>query len=150
MNKGSCCTPKFSLSFIKRFLTRSPLTQDCIRVDQLKTPHQTLMTKIRVWVCTKIFELSMPHMTFMDHYGPPRLLMPSCKLWITFFISQLSSWPKKSVVLGKKSTMANLQSNFIIFDPHQHFKLICIIWSSLDHNSSRNLIRSSKGQNGQN
>ena len=30
--------------------------------------------------------------------------------------------------MGKKSIVANLQSNFIIFDPHQHYKLICIIY----------------------
>ena len=36
--------------------------------DHLKTPPYALMTKIRVWICTWIFELSMLHMTFMDHY----------------------------------------------------------------------------------
>ena len=56
----------------------------------------------------------------------------------------------KSTVLDQKSTMANLQSNFIIFYPHKYFRPICIIWSSLDHNYSRNLIKSPKGQNGQN
>ena len=52
--------------------------------------------------------------------------------------------------IREKSTVANLQSNFIIFYPYQHYELIWVIWSSLDHNSSRNLIKSSKGQNGQN
>ena len=32
-----CFTPKFALSFINNFLTRSTLSQDCTRVDQLKT-----------------------------------------------------------------------------------------------------------------
>ena len=34
------------------------------------------------------------------------------------------------------------------FDSHQHYELLWTIWSSLNHNSTRNLIRSSKGQNG--
>ena len=43
-------------------------------------------------------------------------------------------------------TIANLQSNLKKIYPHKHFKPICIIWSSFDHNSSRNLIKSSKGK----
>ena len=35
------------------------------------------MTKIRVWDCTRIIELSIPHMTFMDYYEPPRF---SCQV----------------------------------------------------------------------
>ena len=53
-----------------------------------------LWTQIRVWDFTRIIELLMLHMTFMDHYGPRKLLMSSFKSWIAFFLSQLSSWPK--------------------------------------------------------
>ena len=40
-------------------------------------------------------------MTFKHHYEPRRLLMTSFKLWTTFLISQLDSWPKNQLYWGK-------------------------------------------------
>ena len=113
------CTPKFPLSFLKKSLIRSSLIQDYTRFDQLKHLLKHWQLKIRVWVCTKIIDLLMPYMNFMDHFGSPILLMSSFKLWITFLLSQLISWPKINYI-WEKSTVVNLQSNFIIFNPHQH------------------------------
>ena len=96
-----CCTQKFALSLIKNFLTRSHWGKTALGFDQLKTPPHALMTKIRVWVCTNIFELLMLHMTLMDHYGPPRLLMSSFKPWITLLIMQLNNWPKNQLYWEK-------------------------------------------------
>ena len=45
----------------------------------------------------------------------------------------------KSVVLDKKSTVVNIQSNFLIFGQHPHFEVTFIIWSRVDHDSSRKL-----------
>ena len=44
---------------------------------------------------------------------------------------------QQSIVLSKKSTVVNIQSNFKIFGQHQHFEVIFIIWSRVDHDSSR-------------
>src|ERR1043165_2200631 len=45
----------------------------------------------------------------------------------------------KSVVLVKKSTVVNIQSNFMIFGQHPHFEVTFIILSRVDHDSSRKL-----------
>ena len=45
----------------------------------------------------------------------------------------------KSVVLDKKSTVVNIQSKLLIFGQHHHFEVIFIIWSRVDHDSSRKL-----------
>ena len=47
------------------------------------------------------------------------------------------SYGWKSVILDKKSTIVNIQSNFIIFGQHQYFEVTFIIWSRVDHDSSR-------------
>ena len=44
---------------------------------------------------------------------------------------------QQSIVLSKKSTLVNIQSNFKIFGQHQHFEVTFIIWSRVDHDSSR-------------
>ena len=53
----------------------------------------------------------------------------------------------KSTVLDKKSTTANIQSNFNIFGQNQHFEVIFIIWLGVDHDSPRNNLKSSKVKN---
>ena len=62
---------------------------------------------------------------------------------VSSLTSQVSSYNcsdgGKSVVLVKKSTVVNIQSNFIIFGQHQYFEIIFIIWSRVDHDSSRKL-----------
>ena len=50
----------------------------------------------------------------------------------------------KSTVLGQKSTVVQIHSNFKFFGQHQHFEVIFIIWSMVDHDSSRNAPNSSK------
>ena len=44
--------------------------------------------------------------------------------------------------MGKKSIVAHIQSNFKIFGQHQHFEVISIISSRVDHDSSRNALNS--------
>ena len=149
LNKGNYCTPKFSLSFPNNFLTRFLLDQYCTRFDQLKTLPQYWWLKTRVWICTSTIGLLLPHIASMDHYRSPRLLIPSFKSCISnCSINCLDDW--KSVVLVKKSNMANLQSNFKIFDQYQHFEVIFINWLRVDHNSSRKALKYLKGQNCQN
>ena len=53
------------------------------------------------------------------------------------FPQTVAQMVEKSVVLDKKSTVVNIQSNFIIFGQHQYFEVIFIIWSRVDHDSSR-------------
>ena len=149
LNRGNCCTPKFALPFLSTFSHHNTLgVQDPVRFFLCLRLLLALLTQIRVCVCTKVFWPKMPKMTFMFHVGLPSLSIPSFKFWFQVLPSQLDSWPKKSAVLGKKSIVANSQSNLMKFGPHQHYELIWTIWSSLDHNSIRNLIRSPKGQNG--
>ena len=57
--------------------------------------------EIRVWVCTRIFGLSMPHVTFILHFGLIRFPIPSFKLWIKFLSNQLDSWPRNQLYWGK-------------------------------------------------
>ena len=45
--------------------------------------------------------------------------------------------PWKSTMLGQKSTMAHIQSNFKIFGKHPNFEVYFIILSMVDHDSSR-------------
>ena len=49
------------------------------------------------------------------------------------------SYDWKSLALDKKSIMANMKSNFIMFGQHQDFEVTFIIWSRVDHESSRKL-----------
>ena len=128
--------------FIKISLHKTLWTPDRIRVCSAQDISLHWWPGIRVWVCTGIFGLLMPHVTFILHVGLLKFPIPSFKLWIKFLPSQLYNWPKKSTVLGKKSTMANLQSNSIIFnhnntlDSYVSFDQVWIIipqeiWSNL-------------------
>ena len=45
--------------------------------------------EIRVWVCTRIFRLSMLNVTFMLHIGLLSLLIPSFKPWIKLFAQSI-------------------------------------------------------------
>ena len=47
----------------------------------------------------------------------------------------------------KKSTVVNIQSNFKIFGQHQHFEVIFIILSRVDHDYPRKALKSSKIKN---
>ena len=72
----------------------------------------------------------------------------ACLCRVSILASQVCSingsddW--KSTALGKKSIMVNIQSNLNIYGQHQHFEVIFIILSKVDHDSSRNALKSSK------
>ena len=64
--------------------------------------------------------------------------MPSFNPYITNLLSQLpDDW--KSTILDKKSIMVNIQPNFKVFGQNQDLEVTFIIWSRVDHDSSRKL-----------
>ena len=84
-----CCTPKFSLSFCQDSPHKTYWTQDQIRVCSAQDLILRWWPEIRVLVCTRNFGPSMYHDTFILHFGPLILLIPSFKPWNTFWTSQL-------------------------------------------------------------
>ena len=91
----------FPSHFIKISPHKTLWTQDQARVCSAQDISLHCWPKIRVWVCTSIFGLSMLNVTFMLHVEPIRLLIPSFKPWIKFLPSQLDSWPKNQLYWGK-------------------------------------------------
>ena len=59
LNRGSCCTPKFSLSFYQYFPHKILWTQDRIRVCSAQDLSLHCWPEIRVGTCTRIFENSL-------------------------------------------------------------------------------------------
>ena len=128
-----CHTPKFFLHLLQIFHTS--ILKDSSRVDQT---NSLLDNQPKLG-----FGISQIKMDFQHLQWPSCLLIcfKDSPCQVSSFTSQVSSdscsdgW--KSVVLVKKSTMVNIQSNFLIFGQHPHFEVTFIIWSRVDHDSSK-------------
>ena len=117
-----------------------------LKVDQELIRHILLLSNgllTRVSLFTKMCELQMSQM-----FSMVLICLQDCPCQVSCLALQVCSvnysnaW--KSTILGQKSTMVYIQSNFKFFGQHQHFEVISIIWSRVDHDSSRNTPNSSK------
>ena len=129
----SCYTPKFSVLFLRsRYIS---ILKNYSRVDQT---NPLLSNQPKLGFCH-----SQVKMDFQCSKWPSYLILcfKESPCQVSSLTSQncssncSDSW--KSAVLDKKSIMVNIQSNFIIFGQHQYFEVIFIIWSRVDHYSSR-------------
>ena len=101
LNRGNCCTPKFSLPFPIDFSSQSPWRSGSSWGFICSRLLLALLTQIRVCVCTKMFWPKMPKMTFLLHIGLPSLSISSFKSWFQVLPSQLDSWPRNQLYWGK-------------------------------------------------
>ena len=108
LNRGSCCTPKFALSFLKNFITRFLLGQDYTRFDQLRILSQHWQLKTRAWICTSTIGLLMPHVVSMDLIRISSIKSNKSKFYLIHKL-QLGIWLPSSN-LGSQASIGNLAS----------------------------------------
>ena len=142
--KEKCCTPKFSLSFYSKHTPRDP---QMLKVDQELTRQILLLSNglpTRVSLFTNKFGFQRPQVISMSPNMSSRMLMPSFMPCITSLLSQLLRWLKINFIRSKVNCGQYTVKIQDVFGQHQHFEVIFITWSWVDHDSSRKVLKSSK------
>ena len=130
LNRGNCCTPKFSLPYSSRFIKNHlQMVQDCLRYCTVKPPLKPAETRVLVLSRNLGFQGSNQVSWAYIHCQAStcqvsRLTMPYCTvkspIWST---------------VNYKGKMVIWQSK-VNFWSTSYFEATIIIWSSLDHDST--------------
>ena len=85
-------------------------------------------------------------MEFMVSHMSLIMFMPSFMPCITSLLSQLLRWLKINFIRSKVNCGQYTVKIQDVFGQHQHFEVIFITWSRVDHDFSREALKSSKVQ----
>ena len=110
LNRGNCCTPKFSLPYSSKFVKNHlQMVQDFSRVAQSKPPPKPV--KIRVLVLARNFRFSMAQSSLIGLYTLSSIYMSSLKTHNASFHSQ-KSYLIHSQLQGQNSHFTVKSQNF--------------------------------------